>query len=100
MILLLTIIIGIVDGIDSSGIAGDMDRDEIAGELQYWVEKMKTEGTENIPEELIPVLTDITDTAISDGMARSFDAITIILIIGFLATLFIPASAVKRPCIE
>jgi EmrB/QacA subfamily drug resistance transporter len=97
VVLLLTIFTGIIDGIDESGIAGDMDRDEIAEELNYWIEKMKTEGTENIPEELIPVLTDITDTAISDGMAASFDAISLILIFGFLAIVFVPAARLKEP---
>lgn len=89
VLLLLGIFGGLTTGIETSGLAGNMTTEQIHDSLFNYVEKMQT-GTLQIPPELVPQATQIVESTISSAMKQTFNALTIILILGFITSIFIP----------
>jgi hypothetical protein len=55
------------------------------------VEKMQTVSPEKIPPSLVPEVTQIVDSTISSAMKQTFNTLTLILILGFITSLFLPS---------
>lgn len=51
---------------------------------------MQTITPQNIPPSLIPEVNQIVDSTISSAMKQTFNALTLILILGFITSIFIP----------
>jgi EmrB/QacA subfamily drug resistance transporter len=95
VILILVVFAGLVNGIYESGIVPGEDKEEIAAQLHQWFEKIKHGEKPDIPNDLKPEMETLVDSAISLSMRKSFDAISVILFIGFVAALFIPKTKKK-----
>lgn len=80
---------GLTAGIEESGLTGNMTNQEIQDALYEHVEKMQT-GTPDIPPELVPQSTKIINTAIISSMKQAFTVLTLILLLGFIISIFIP----------
>ncbi|OPY27768.1 MAG: hypothetical protein A4E27_00469 [Methanobacterium sp. PtaU1.Bin242] len=80
---------GLTASIEESGLAGNMTNQEIQDALYEHVEKMQT-GTPDIPPELVPHSTKIINTAIISSMKQAFTVLTLILLLGFIISIFIP----------
>jgi len=89
VLLLLGIFSGLTTGIESSGLAGNMTTEQIKSSLFDYVEKMQTE-TPQIPPEMVPQATQIVESTISSSMRQTFNALTLILILGLITSIFIP----------
>ncbi len=89
VLLLLGVFGGLTAGIESSGLAGNMTTEQIQSSLFNYVEKMQTTSPQ-IPPELVPQATQIVDSTISSAMQQTFNALTLILILGFITSIFIP----------
>ncbi len=89
VLLLLGIFGGLTTAIDSSGLAGNATTEQIQSSLVDYVEKMQTVPPQ-IPSELVPQATEIVDSAISSAMNQTFIALTLILLLGFITSIFIP----------
>lgn len=97
VVLLLALVSGLVAGIAGSTLADGASEEEITEELTVWAEKMKKEGTPtDIPEEDMAEATAIVDASISGAMQASFDAISLLLVFGLVATLLLPSSRRKK----
>jgi len=89
VLLLLGIFSGLATGIESSGVAGNMSTEQIQSSLFNYVEKMQTDSNQ-IPPQLIPQATQIVDTTISSAMRQTFNVLSLILVLGFITSIFIP----------
>lgn len=89
VLLLLGIFGGLTTGIESSGLAGNMTTEQIHDSLFNYVEKMQTSAP-SIPSELVPQATQIVESTISSSMRQTFNALTLIFILGFITSIFIP----------
>ncbi|MGF7118328.1 MFS transporter [Methanobacterium oryzae] len=89
VLLLLGVFGGLATGIESSGLAGNMTTEQIQSSLFTYVEKMQTEPPQ-IPPELVPQATQIVESTISSAMRQTFNALTLILLLGFITSIFIP----------
>lgn len=95
VLLLLGIFGGLTSGIQESGLAGNMSKQQIHEGLFNYVEKMQT-GTPNIPPELIPQATQIINTTISSSMKMAFTVLALILLLGFLISIFLPKRGIQN----
>jgi hypothetical protein len=57
---------------------------------------MQTEPPQ-IPPELVPQATQIVKSTVSSAMRQTFNALTIILILGFITSIFIPKNRKLNP---
>jgi hypothetical protein len=89
VLLLLGIFSGLATGIESSGMAGNMSTEQIQSSLFNYVEKMQTDPNQ-IPPQLVPQATQIVDTTISSAMRQTFNVLSLILVLGFITSIFIP----------
>lgn len=89
VLLLLGIFSGLATGLESSGLAGNMTTEQIQSSLFTYVEKMQTEKPQ-IPEELMPQAIQIVESTISSAMKQTFNVLALILILGFITSIFIP----------
>jgi len=89
VLLLLGIFGGLTAGIESSGIAGNMTTEQIQGAFFNYVETMQTNSSQ-IPPQLVPQATQIVDSTISSAMKQTFNALALILLLGFIISIFIP----------
>ncbi|HML05000.1 MAG TPA: MFS transporter [Methanobacterium sp.] len=96
VLLLLGIFGGLTSGIESSGIAGNMTTEQIQGALFSYVETMQTNSSQ-IPPQLVPQATQIIDSTISSAMKQTFNALALILFLGFIISIFIPKSRKLNP---
>lgn len=94
VLLLLGIFGGLTSGIQESGLAGDMSKQQINDGLVNYVEKMQT-GTPDIPPALVPQATQIIDSTISSSMKMAFSVLALILFIGFIVSLFLPKRRIR-----
>jgi EmrB/QacA subfamily drug resistance transporter len=92
VLLLFGIFSGLTIGIEASGIAENMTTEQIHDSLFNYVEKMQTVNPQNIPPNLIPEVNQIVDSTISSAMKQTFNALTLILILGFIISIFLPRS--------
>lgn len=89
VLLLLGIFGGLATGITESGVAGNTTTEQIQDGLFNYVEKMQTQ-TPQIPPELVPQAPQIVNSAISTSMKQTFNALTLILVLGFILSIFFP----------
>ncbi|MDY9922849.1 MFS transporter [Methanobacterium sp.] len=91
VLLLLGIFGGLTSGIETSGVAGNMSTQQIQDGLMSYVEKMQT-GTPPIPPELVPYSTQIINSSISSAMKQTFTVLSLILLLGFITSIFLPST--------
>ena len=89
VLLLIGIFGGLTTGIESSGLAGNMTTEQIQNSLFDYVETMQTD-TPQIPPELVPQATQIVNSTISSAMKQTFNALSLILLLGFITSIFLP----------
>lgn len=89
VLLLLGILGGLTTGIESAGLTGNMTTPEIHDSLFNYVEKMQTVPPQ-IPPELVPQATQIVESTISYSMKQTFNALALILLLGFITSIFLP----------
>jgi MFS family permease len=89
VLLLLGILGGLTTGIEASGLSGNMTTEQIQSSLFNYVEKMQTSSPQ-IPPQLVPQATQIVDSTISSSMRQTFNTLALILILGFITTIFLP----------
>jgi Arabinose efflux permease len=94
VLLLLGIFSGLTAEIQSSGLAENMTTEQVQGSLFNYVEKMQT-TTPQIPQQLVPQAIQIVDSTISHAMKQTFNALTLILILGFITSIFMPKNRKK-----
>jgi hypothetical protein len=73
-----------------------MTTQQVQISLVDYVEKMQTQAPPQIPAELVPQATKIVDTAISSAMKQTFNVLSLILLLGFITSIFLP-KARKNP---
>jgi EmrB/QacA subfamily drug resistance transporter len=82
---------GISAGIASTGQAGNMTNEEIQSNVIFsYFEKMQTGKPPEVSPQLQPYTTEIINSSISSAMKQSFYAMAIIMILGFITSIFIP----------
>jgi hypothetical protein len=91
VLLLVGIFGGLTTSIEASSLSGNMTTEEIQNDLFNYVEKMQTVSPEKIPPSLVPEVTQIVDSTISSAMKQTFNTLTLILILGFITSLFLPS---------
>lgn len=91
VLLLVGIFGGLTNGIESSGMAGNLTTEEIQSSLFAYVEKMQTQPPQ-IPSELVPQATQIVESTIASAMKQTFNALSLILLLGFITSIFLPKS--------
>jgi hypothetical protein len=57
---------------------------------------MQTVTPEDIPSNLVPEVTRIVNSAISSAMKQTFNALTLILILGLITSFFLPSKRRKN----
>ena len=91
VLLLVGIFGGLTTAIDASSISGNMTTSEIQDNIYNYVEKMQTTTPPNIPPNMVPEVTNILDSTISSAMKQTFNVLTLILLLGFITTIFLPS---------
>ena len=91
VLLLVGIFGGLTTSIESSSISGNMTTEQVQSSLVNYVEKMQTTSPQNIPPNLVPEVTQIVDTTISSSMKQTFNVLTLILLLGFITSIFLPS---------
>ena len=89
VLLLIGIFGGLTTSIESSSLANNRTTEQIQDDLFSYVETMQTE-TPQIPPELVPEATQVVDSAISSAMKQTFTALSLILLLGFITSIFLP----------
>jgi EmrB/QacA subfamily drug resistance transporter len=97
VLLIVGIFGGLTASIESSSISGNMTTEQIQDSLFNYVEKMQTTAPQNIPPELVPEATKIVDSTISAAMKQTFNALTLILLFGFITSIFLPSRKKTEP---
>ncbi|MGZ7119437.1 MAG: MFS transporter, partial [Methanobacterium sp.] len=91
VLLLIGIFGGLTAGIQTSGLAGNATTEQIQSNIVTYVEKMQTQPLQLSPE-LVPKATQIVESTISSAMDQTFTALTLILLLGFITSIFLPKS--------
>jgi len=91
ILLLVGIFGGLTASIDASTLSGNMSTVQIQDSLHNYVESMQTIAPQNIPPSLVPEVTQIVDSAISSAMRQTFNVLTLILLLGFITSIFLPS---------
>jgi len=94
VLLLLGIFSGLTAGIEASNVYGNVSTEQIQSSLFNYVEKMQT-GTPQIPPQLVPYSKQIIDSTISSAMRQTFNALTLILLLGLIISIFIPKKKIN-----
>jgi EmrB/QacA subfamily drug resistance transporter len=97
VLLIVGIFGGLTASIESSSISGNLTTEQIQDSLFNYVEKMQTTAPQNIPPELVPEATKIVDSTISSAMKQTFNALTLILLFGFITSIFLPSRKKTEP---
>ncbi len=91
VLLLVGIFGGLTASIETSDLSGNMTTAQVQDSLVNYVEKMQTTPPQNIPPELVPEATQIVDSAISSAMKQTFNVLSLILLLGFVTSIFLPS---------
>jgi EmrB/QacA subfamily drug resistance transporter len=92
VVLIIAVFSSIVDGVIDTGLVPEDKEEEVAERIMEWFEKLEQGEEPDIPEELKPHLYEITNNSARQGMRTSFDVITMMLGIAFVAAILIPRS--------
>ncbi len=95
VLLLLGIFGGLTTSIEASDLSGNMTTQEIQDNLFNYVEKMQTVSPQDIPPSMMAEVTQIVDSTISSAMKQTFNVLTVILILGFITSLFLPSKKIN-----
>lgn len=95
VLLLLGIFGGLTAAVDESNLSGNMTTEEIQSSLINYVEKMQTTAPQDIPPSMVPEVTQIVDSSISSAMKQTFNALTLILLLGFITSIFLPKKGIN-----
>ncbi len=96
VLLLVGIFGGLTTSIDASNISGNMTTTQIQDSLHIYVEEMQTTAPPNIPANLVPEVTQIVDSSISMAMKQTFNVLSIILLLGFITSIFLPSKKRRK----
>jgi EmrB/QacA subfamily drug resistance transporter len=91
VLLLLGIFGGLTTGIEATGVADNTTKDQIHDGLFNYMEKMQT-GTPQIPSDLVPYAPQIIDSSISTAMKQTFNVLSLIMLLGFITSIFLPSN--------
>jgi EmrB/QacA subfamily drug resistance transporter len=95
VLLLLGIFGGLSSGIEATGLTGNMTKQQIQDGLFNYVETMQTQPPQ-IPSELVPQATQIVESTISSAMKQTFTVLSLILLLGFITSIFLPKRRIKN----
>jgi hypothetical protein len=90
VLILIEIFNGLLVSVEASNISGNMTQEQIQSSLLGYVEKVQTVALQDIPPSLMPEVNQIIDSTISSAMKQTFNALTLILILGFIKSIFLP----------
>jgi len=90
VLLLIGIFNGLTTGIEATGQTGNMTTQEIRDSLFEYVEKMQTGPPPQISPQIQPYATEIVDLSISSAMRQTFNVLSLILLLGFILSIFLP----------
>jgi hypothetical protein len=71
-----------------------MTTTQIQDSLFNYAEKMQTGPPPQVSPQLQPYTTEIIDSALSSAMKQTFTALSLILLLGFIISIFVPK---KKP---
>ena len=91
VLLLVSVFGGLTTSLEASPISGNMTTDQVQSSLFTYVEKMQTTAPQNIPPSLVPEVTHIVDSTISSAMKQTFNILALILLLGFITSIFLPS---------
>lgn len=97
VLLLLGVFGGLTTVIESSDLSGNMTTEQIQNSLVIYVEKMQTSTPPDIPSSMVPEVTQMVDSTISSAMKQTFNALTLILLLGFITSIFLPSKKKENP---
>ncbi|NYT12686.1 MAG: MFS transporter [Methanomassiliicoccales archaeon] len=92
VVLIIAVFSSIVNGVIDTGLVPEDQEDEVAEKILEWFEKLEQGEEPDIPDDLKPYLYEITNNSARQGMRISFDTITVMLGIAFVAAILIPRS--------
>jgi uncharacterized membrane protein YqjE len=90
VLLLIGMFYGLTAGIAASGQTGNMTTPQIQDSLFNYAEKMQTGPPPQVSPQLQPYTTQIIDTALSSAMKQTFTALSLILLLGLIISIFLP----------
>ncbi|MGZ4857277.1 MAG: MFS transporter [Methanobacteriaceae archaeon] len=91
VLLLIGMFGGLTAGIAASGQTGNMTTTQIQDSLFNYAEKMQTGPPPQVSPQLQPYTTEIIDSALSSAMKQTFTVLSLILLLGFIMSIFIPS---------
>jgi EmrB/QacA subfamily drug resistance transporter len=91
VLLIIGIFGGITASITATGQTGNMTTEQIQGSIINYVEKMQTGTPPQVPSQIQPYTTQIIDSSISSAMKQTFTVLSLILILGFITSIFLPS---------
>jgi len=90
--LILGIFWGITASITATGQTGNMTNEQIQANVFNYMEKMQTGTPPQLSPQLQPYTTEIIDSSISSAMKQTFNALALILLLGFITSIFLPST--------
>ena len=91
VLLIIGIFGGITASITATGQTGNMTTEQIQGSIVNYVEKMQTGTPPQVSPQIQPYTTQIIDSSISSAMKQTFTVLSLILILGFITSIFLPS---------
>jgi len=91
VLLLVGVFGGLTTSIGASDLSGNMTTAQVQDSIVNYVEKMQTTTPQDIPPNLVPEVTHIVDSALSSAMKQTFNILTLILLLGFITSIFLPS---------
>lgn len=95
VLLILGVFSGLTTSIEQSGLAENMTQEQIQSSLFTYVEKMQTISPAQIPPQDVPKIEQIVNSSISIAMKNTFNILALILLLGFVTSLFLPKERSK-----
>ena len=90
VLLIIGIFGGITASITATGQTGNMTTEQIQGSIVSYFEKMQTGTPPQVSPQLQPYTVQIIDSSISSAMKQTFTVLSLILLVGFITSIFIP----------
>ena len=91
VLLLVGVFGGLTTSISASDLSTNMTTAQVQDSIVNYVEKMQTTAPQDIPPNLVPEITHIVDSALSSAMKQTFNILTLILLLGFITSIFLPS---------
>jgi flagellar motor component MotA len=81
---------GLVNSISASELSAGMTEEQVKESLVEYVQNMQTSPPPQIPEDQVAEATEIVDSALSSAMKLSFIVLAVIMLLGMIASFFMP----------